>query len=487
MDHGEAGQGTPFDTMSHEEMLAWLDVANSGAIQGASDRLVSAAKKIREIAEELRGRPQTVEWKGEGADAFRTWSADLVNATLRLGAYSEGAAKWLARASDSLASAQVSIPRTHAGAQANLDAALAARNDPDASAVAQKSAETLVAAKEANRQEAAAEMRKLAQAYALSASQMDGLEKPAFPPPPGEIVPERAGGYGGSETYGVPAGGSGAVDEGTPRGEPRHSVSAQATAPGSPVAPELPAVRAPLHLETPVSMEVNSTATLPQPPSAPSAPLPGPPVTGKPDGGLPSGFPVVPPTLGGSRPFPGPHGSAKSSGPGVRSPLLPGQSVPGSGQASRPPRGDAGIYGGRPTAQPTGRGLPGGTVVGGEGTQGRAPVGHGGMSGGGAARGGSGATGGRLPAGGSNGIVGGRPQQTARSGERPFTPGGTGLVRGNEAGRAAGQAGRGTAGPSGSRPQAPRRDEGGERPDYLVEDEETWQQGGRRVVPPVID
>lgn len=35
--------------------------------------------------------------------------------------------------------------------------------------------------------------------------------------------------------------------------------------------------------------------------------------------------------------------------------------------------------------------------------------------------------------------------------------------------------------------QAPRRDEGGERPDYLTEDEETWQQGGRRVVPPVID
>jgi hypothetical protein len=31
------------------------------------------------------------------------------------------------------------------------------------------------------------------------------------------------------------------------------------------------------------------------------------------------------------------------------------------------------------------------------------------------------------------------------------------------------------------------RDENGERPDYLVEDDEAWQQGGRRVVPPVID
>lgn len=486
MDHKEAGQGTPFDSMTHETMLAWLDMANSGAIQGASDRLVSAAKEIREIAEELKVRPQTVEWKGEGATAFRTWSADLANATLRLGDYSEGASKWLARASDSLASAQVSIPRTDASAQANLDAAKAARNDPDASAVEQKALDTLLAAKESNRQEAAAQMRKLAQSYALSASQLDALEKPAFPPPPGAIVPERAGAIDDSETWGAPVGGRGAEEGGDAvHGVTRYSASAQATGPGSPDAPDPTVVRAPLDLDASVSMEVNGTATLPQSPSTPSAPLPGPPVAGKPDGGLPSGLPVMPPVLGGgSRPLPGPYGSAKNAGSSVRLPSLPGQSVPGSGSASRMPRGDAGIFGGRPTAQPAGRGLPGGTVVGGEGVQGRAPVGHGGMSGG-AARGGI--TSGRPPIAGSGGIVGGRPQQTARSGERPFTPGGTGLVRGNEAGRAAGQAGRGMAGPSGSRPRRSRREEGGERPDYLIEDEETWQQGGRRVVPPVVD
>ncbi|MFJ6614159.1 hypothetical protein ACIQPT_28185 [Streptomyces sp. NPDC091289] len=36
------------------------------------------------------------------------------------------------------------------------------------------------------------------------------------------------------------------------------------------------------------------------------------------------------------------------------------------------------------------------------------------------------------------------------------------------------------------RSEDPRRD-ASERPDYLVEDEDTWQQGSRRVVPPVID
>jgi hypothetical protein len=487
MDHKETGQGTPFESMSHEDMLAWLDVANSGAIQGASDRLVSAAKEIRKIAEELKVRPQMVEWKGEGADAFRTWSTDLANATLRLGAYSEGASKWLAQASDSLASAQVAIPRTHAGAQANLDAARAARNDPDASAVARKSAETLIAAKEANRQEAAAEMRKLAQSYAWSASQMDGLEKPAFPPPPGVIVPERTGGIDESETWGAPGGGKGAVDgDGAFHGVTMHSASAQATGPVAPGAPDPSAVRAPLHRETPVRMEIDGTATLPQSPVTPSVSPPGPPVTGKPDGGFPLGPTVIPPALrGGPRSTAGPVGNGKYAGPGVRPPSLPGQGAPASGSASRTPR-DAGISGGRPVAQTPGRGLPGGTIVGGEGTQGRGPMRHGGMSGGGAAR--SGITGGRSPAGGNGGIVGGRPRQTGSSGERTFTPGGTGLVRGNEGGRAAGQAGRGLQGPpSGSRSKSSRRDEGGERPDYLMEDEETWQQGGRRVVPPVID
>ncbi|MFJ8887462.1 hypothetical protein ACIRJR_29205 [Streptomyces sp. NPDC102402] len=465
-------------------MLAWLDMANSGAIQGASDRLIGAAKEIRKIAEELKVRPQAVEWKGEGATAFRTWSDDLANATLRLGDYSEGASKWLAQASDALASAQVSIPRTDAGAQANLDAAKAARNDPDASAVAQKSLETLLAAKEANRQEAAAQMRKLAQSYALSASQMDGLEKPVFPPPPGAIVPERSGGIDDARTWGPPGGMGTAEGEGAIRGVTTRSEFSPSTGSGSQGAPDSSAVRVPPDPGTPVSMEVNSTATLPQSSSTPSVSQPGPPVAGRPDGGLPSGLPVPQAFGGGTRSAPGPFGSAKDSGLNVRTPSLPGQSASGSGSVSRTPR-DAGITGGRPVAQPTGRGLPGGTVVGGETTQGRSPMGHGGISGGGAAR--SGAMGGRPPAGGSGGVVGGRPRQAGRSGERPFTPGGTGLVRGNESGRAAGQAAGGLRAPSSRRPADLRRDEGGERPDYLIEDEETWKQGGRRATPPVID
>ncbi len=73
-------------------MLAWLDQANAGTVQAAATRLTAAAKEIRKIAEELKVRPQWVEWKGEGADAFRAWTGDLANSTLRLGDFSADSA-----------------------------------------------------------------------------------------------------------------------------------------------------------------------------------------------------------------------------------------------------------------------------------------------------------------------------------------------------------------------------------------------------------
>jgi hypothetical protein len=106
-------------------------------------------------------------------------------------------------------------------------------------------------------------------------------------------------------------------------------------------------------------------------------------------------------------------------------------------------------------------------VIGGEsGMHGRPPMGHGAGSGMGGV-GQSGMTGGRRLAVEPGGIVGGRARQPGTSSGRGFTPGGSGLVR------------RGTSGE--------RNEATGERPDYLVEDEETWQQNRRRIVPPVID
>ncbi|MGV9994315.1 hypothetical protein [Streptomyces sp. NPDC003374] len=165
-DGWRGGARTRRRDMSHEQMLEWLDQADPGMVQAAADRLTAAADEIRKIAEELKVRPQWVEWKGEGAHAFRTWSVDLANSTLRLGDFSEGAGKWLREASGAIAQAQTSIPRDAKGAQANLDAAKVEHNDPDVAAVSTKSKSELAALaahKENVRLEAAAQMRKLGQ------------------------------------------------------------------------------------------------------------------------------------------------------------------------------------------------------------------------------------------------------------------------------------------------------------------------------------
>lgn len=518
MDHKGSGGGTPFESMRHEDMLAWLDQANSGVVRGAADKLVAAAAEIHRIAEDLKIRPQYVQWKGEGADAFRVWSGDLANATLKLGDYSEGAGKWLAQASDAIAQAQVSIPRDALSAQANLDTAAANRNDPDAAAVGRKSVselEALAAGKEAVRQEAAAQMRKLGQAYQLSAMQMDGLEKPSFPPPPKAIMPTGEGVYGRDLTSpGSRAdGGAGAVAAGASGARVAGPEAQDRTASGKSgsgaVAPQ-PTVPP----DRPVGMEIDGVATLPQAPSTPSAGPPGVPSTGRPDGGMQVPTGMAPPIAGGkTRPPAGPTAAGRSIaggtakppvGPpaagrptatgrpvaGMRPPMLPGQGVAG-GSPGRMPSNN-GIVGGRPAPPPPSRtagGTSRGTVVGGEGTQGRGPMGHGGAAGTGrgAGVGQRGGVAGRGLARESGGIVGGRPQQQPRPGARHFTPGGSGLVRGTGSG-STGPAG-GPMGRPGTQPQPSRRDNNrrDERADYLAEDEETWQQGTRRPTPPVID
>lgn len=462
------GGATPFESMPHEQMLAWLDQAESGAVQAAADSLAAAAGKIRSIAEELKKRPERVVWEGEGNKAFVEWGASLSNASLRLANYSDEASKWLGRASEAITEAQSAIPR---------------EKGPIASAVMPPS--PLEPIPEMNRLEAAAQMRRLAQSYQQSQTQMAKLELPTFQPPPGRFVPD-GGGYGstqdlartGSDDRSIASGG-GTYEPSAQSGGSRATsgVSGVSSAGFAPV-------------ERPAAMEIDSVATLPPTPAAPGAPDKSLPV-GRQDG---TGLPVtgtIPPAFTGRTGTPGPGVAGGRSVPGARSPLLPGQSPAGTGPTGRPPQNN-GISGGRPVPTSSGRpsgGIPRGAVIGGEQNQGRTPMGRGIGGGMGGIMGGgqSGITGGRRLASEAGGVVGGRPSQPGTRTGRPFTPGGSGLVRGAAAdgGARSGQ----TAVPPGSRRGASRRgdDTNGERPDYLTEDEETWQQGRRRVVPPVID
>jgi hypothetical protein len=544
---GKGTGSTSFEDMGHEQMLAWLDQASAGTVQAAATRLTAAAKEIRKIAEELKVRPQWVEWKGEGADAFRAWTGDLANSTLRLGDFSADSATWLGHASDAIATAQASIPRDKAGAQANLDAATAAHNDPDAAAVSSKSTTELAALaanKERVRQEAAAQMTKLGQAYQLSAMQLDGLERPKFPPPPEAIQPT-PGHFTNNEAVSTGDGGvrssSGTGAAGISSSNGSHRSLAEATG-GNGAADGGYESRGPARRSLPdasnhVGVHIDGTGVLPQTPSVLSTSPVGPPNGGKVDGGgaLPTGpIPPMasgtpspsanPPRLGrtaiGGRPstqpgrglvgpvsrgVPGIGGTTGPEGPtGTARPVVGGRPVvpPGRGitgaTPGRAPGGSSGIVGGRPTpsaaGSPAGRpasGLPRGNVVGGEthrsaggrgsttqrtpASTGRAGVGQSATLADRRAMG--------TGAGADRGVVGGRPQPQRRSGTRPFTPGGSGLVRNQDSGDgtpASSAAGRTSAPPNGTRPSNSRQNnKQGRRAGERSEEQETEQQNGR--------
>lgn len=454
------GGSTSFEDMSHEQMLAWLDQANAGTVQAAADRLVTAAKEIRKIAEELKVRPQWVEWKGEGAQAFRTWSADLANSTLRLGDFSEDTAKWLARTSDAITEAQVSIPRDAGSAQANLDAAQSARNDPDAASVGAKSASELAALaahKEEVRQQAAAQMRKLAQSYSWSATQMNALERPRFPPPPEALVPPDARGRGDERGIARP-GGHGVAQTSASAGPAPGALAqepARLLASEHVQQPTLPAHAAQVSEHSPVRMDVDSVRALPrQPHTALLGTSEGPLTTGRAPGMAATPPEVALPAFGGARtplgstgpgrPMPAPVSGRAVTGPvgqggtpagqtgharpvgAGRSPFMPGQGTSTS-QPGRPPGGSTGgIVGGRPATPPAGRStgaIPRGTVVGAEGTSARGPLSP--TAGSGAASSSSGSRG-QIPGGRaaspSGGVVGGASPQTGRAAPRPPVP-----------------------------------------------------------------
>ncbi|CAM5546438.1 hypothetical protein SALBM311S_08240 [Streptomyces alboniger] len=515
---GPAG-GTPFEDMSHEQMLAWLDQANSGTVQAAADRLIAAAKEIRSIAEDLKIRPQYVEWKGQGAQAFRTWAGDLANSTLRLGDFSEDAAKWLGQASGAIATAQASIPRDMPGAKANLAAAQSAHNDPDAAAVSAKSRselDALTADREKVRLEAAAQMRKLGQSYQVSSTEMGKLERPKFPPPPEAFVPEGSAavhsGTSEARSSGPSSGGAAPTNLGSAREgssgplDPRRSSSVPS-----------PERRPPLDVDQPTRMGIDSVDTLPprtQSPHGVPETLPSPDQLK--GGGPTPQTGTTPPAFG--TPVNTPAGTGRAPGVG-RMPLQSGQGA--AANPVRMPGGGGGngngVVGGRALPQSPGKsmGIPRGTVVGGEGTAPRGPMGQaaGSTNQVGRAVGQQNLTPGRRPSASNGGVIGGRqlpsdgagsprPRQPGRTGAavaRPGTPGttaspgtaGRGVVGGtSNAGRQSERHGGGGSGASASHQTPANRTRNGNangRPYGVVEDEETWRQGIRPAVPPVID
>lgn len=480
---------TDFESFTHQQMRDMSASLDPTSVQARADQLKKAAEDIKKIGEALKKHVVTG-WEGEGADAFQEWVGRAGNATLRLGEYSAKGGEWMGKVVQTMTEA-TKMSAVDATATADLAAAIKYHNDPDSAKARSEAQATL----DADHREAVRLMTNLAQSYQVSSDEMNKATIPTFPPPPADFVPDvrydsgeeaRSGGGssayagGGSGTASTPSGSTGGVapsEPGRAPGQPQPDNTLPTTTLPTPVTPDRD-----------VEVDLDTVGTLPPsqtlPPvtTAPSGPVP----TGP--GGTPPG-PFVPPMAGP------PISGVKTPGlPGVFGPGVPAPGTTGPlGKVGAMPPGlaprDPGIMGGRQvTSTGPGLGIPRGTVIGEGGQVGR-PMGGGGMGHGGGGSLGSqgGLAAGRRLASEPGGVVGGR--QTGAVGRpgvggQTFTQGGSGLVR-----NGAGGAGVGSVGHAGAGTQTPgkqRNDQGGERPDYLAEDEETWQ-GSRRVVPPVID
>ncbi|MCJ0872270.1 WXG100 family type VII secretion target [Streptomyces sp. AP-93] len=500
---------TNFENHTHQQLLAMLASANAETLKARGAQLTDAAAIIKEIGESLKDHRVTG-WEGESATAFQDWVSRTGNATLRLSEYSAEGGKQLTQASQVVIEVKANMPTYDSGAAANLEAAREYRNDPDAQQIGQQAHSKL----SGDRQQAIQQMTKLAQGYEASATGMEMAEVPTFPKLPDPFIPQgvstdadtsRSGGASGGSGQGAVGGGGSSPAPAAvgPSGSSHDSGSASSPQP-SPGGSGLPPTGStPGPVPVPPDRSIGTgldtvgptpSTTLPPAPGVPGGPGPVGPGGGGP--GVPPGGFVPPLTLppggGVQKPIggvgPGGFGPGGIPSPGG----MGGKGGGAGGVAGLPPR-DSGISGGRPvTPGGPGASIPRGTVIGGEGGQaagrGMGMGGGLGMGGGGAHGGLGGAMAGRRLATEPGGVVGGRqPNVGGRSisGGQPFTQGGSGLIRG---GPGAGPAG-GPMGHGGAGAHAPgRRGDGrqGERPDYLAEDEETWQ-GDRNVVPPVID
>ncbi|MFH9427724.1 hypothetical protein ACH4JZ_05510 [Streptomyces sp. NPDC017615] len=498
---------TEFDSMTHEQLAAMLESADRESAAHLATKLHNASSTITKIGEDLMKHVKSLEWQGKAGDSFRDWGGHTASATLRLGQYAGAASKWMSDVSQAIGDAKAAMPDTSetttakavlADAHKTIDAAKqpGARNDPDArkaAATAHSDATTAQLQIDANRQDAIQQMRKLAGAYEHSAAQINSITPPTFAPAAGrtgnaewwvddeKVTPGRSTEYAGYGSSGV------ASSTVSSTGNAHSAAVHRAVGP----ALDTPA-RSSGHTSLrpePVSLNIDSTDT---PPRTSAPPLTAPPVSPVAPSremstpGLPVG---LPPTFAGGGRIPGAELPSRAPGVG-RLPQVPGLAKPIEGM-TRMPR-DSGIVGGRPVSA-TGRpasGIPRGTVIGSENGQGRAPLGRTVSPGSveGARSAGAMGSSGRRLASATGGVLGGRFSQPGRPGGRPFTSGGSGLVRPSVKGADPAQTSQvGHAGAAGMPADSRKSQQHDKRPDYLVEDEETWTREGRRTLPPVVD
>jgi hypothetical protein len=524
---------TSFENHRLNEMIDLVERTNPEDLESSGKALWDARDAIADAAKELDGHIERVHWVGESGEAFRKWGRSLVTSTYGLSEFAGGAGDQITAAAVGLAAVQKAMPRTRDTRPEGE--ALKPEQLPTPKQVEGNAEYAEAVRVEKDRQEAINQMNRLASYYAVASKQLTTLPPPEFKAMPdvGVPKPER------SWKVGSPVAARPGAEPGDTAG---NFTSRQATddvegrtrpqdASGAVVSPDGPASRT-AYPDVSVGMTIDSAAapTIPaNSVSGQSMPSPLPPnetggttgpfasghtasaspvrSSGRTSGGpksfrsplsaqgqagstiggkggtgqgrlvnqgpgsqvgrtLPVGQPVANGTAAGAKAFPS-HGVSGGTPLANPSPTqrATGGPVTGAGRGS-------GVVGGQPGAAPSaaargGARIPRGTVVGAEAMSSSQP-----------ARGASGQR------GGVTGAIGGSAQPritgtpvgrgSAAGAERNgMTQGGAGLLRG--------PGGRG-------RRRDERTEQGGQRPDYLVEDEETHlPRNPRRDVPPVVN
>ncbi|MCS0636496.1 hypothetical protein NX801_12645 [Streptomyces sp. LP05-1] len=494
---------TDFENAQLNVMLDFLESADPAELENAGKSLQDVTTALNTAARDLAGYVEAVHWEGEGAEEFRRYGSELVKYAYGLAGFATTVGSQMQVASTGLASVRnARPPRDNRFVQKKPeDFALPERIE--ANKEYQKALQV-----EQDRQEAINQMNRLASYYSVSETTLAAQEPPKPPKLLNVDVPPPIGGVRDSPTR---VNESRRDNGGTHGGVApvRHTRLSDSGGSGSHRPGHLGEVGRAPQLDTTTNIDSVTTpvAPAPGPVSAPPA-SPGTVPAANPQVSVPTGglTPVggTAPRTSGTQSVPRTYGVARvglPGGTGGRGPL--GRAVSraeetGPVTGGRPsPAGRAGASG----AGPFGRsGVPGGggasPTAGRAGAAGQQPV-NGRTSpimGGKPQRAGSGAANGRRIPQGT--VVGGQQGATGRAGQTPVTRSGgrgtsspngvVGTPRNGGQNDKSGQ--RPVSGRAGRREKPEERERNSStRPDYLVEDEETWAAKQREAVPPVID
>ncbi|MEU6105668.1 hypothetical protein [Streptomyces flaveolus] len=523
---------TDFDNHSLNQMIDLVEQTNPEDLESSGKALWDARDAITEAAKELDGHIENVHWVGESGEAFRKWGRSLVTSTYGLSEFAGGAGDQVTAAAVGLAAVRKAMPPRDTRPEGQLGVKPWKLPTPKQ---VEGNAEYAEAVRvEKDRQEAINQMNRLSSYYAVASLQLSELPQPEFKTMPevGVPQPKRSGIYHPpvAARYGTEQGNESgdfssrsAVAETDSVARPQDSSSSAVIPDGS----TRPTLDPTVSVGTTIDSAAPTVPTVPShsqtlPPSLPPAESSGP--TGPFSTGQTPPLSQAPPVgrsngrTNGIRPPLNAQGRTTPAGPvvkGVTGPVRQVGQGPLSQMGRTTPAGQSIAKGTTSAAKPisTSHGVSGGTPRSTSSTQPKAgggPVtgaGRGnGVVGGrpGSVPGGAGRSGARIPRGtvvGAEGTLGstnGRPGQrggangsvdasaksrvtgapvgrssAARAERNGMTRGGAGLVR--------------EPGKRGNR-RDERREEEAQRPDYLVEDEETHlPQNPRRDVPPVVN